>query len=347
MFSGKIKPYNDPRVSQQSANLNGHVYGYLYAKSSPSTSYKGTIILIHGFPDLSLGWRNQIPYLCDLGLDVIAIDCMGYGRTDSPRFTIKDYTFKRISDDIAELCRQQNLDQIILGGHDWGGAIVYRIALYFPSLITAIFAVGTPYTPPTPEYNTLNQIIQRIPNYKYQIQFSSGELEHEIRSKHDIRQFFNNIHGATTPEGKRAFNVCTRVDFDKQRRLRENEVFDADEFSYYVDEYARHGINGPLNWYRSRELNFEDEWQYFFEEGRRSSQDVMQELEFEQEVLFIVATNDEVLRPGVAEEMVQIIPKLTTRMVNAGHWALWEKPNQCNDLIGEWLQSKVFKTPAQ
>ena len=42
-----------------------------------------TLFQIHGFPDISMGWRYQIPMLLSLGLRVVAPDCMGYGRTVS------------------------------------------------------------------------------------------------------------------------------------------------------------------------------------------------------------------------------------------------------------------------
>jgi pimeloyl-ACP methyl ester carboxylesterase len=38
---------------------------------------------IHGFPDLSIGWRYQIPHILKLGFRVIAPDCIGYGRSVS------------------------------------------------------------------------------------------------------------------------------------------------------------------------------------------------------------------------------------------------------------------------
>lgn len=38
---------------------------------------------IHGFPDLSMGWRYQIPVLVEMGFRVVGPDCMGYGRTVS------------------------------------------------------------------------------------------------------------------------------------------------------------------------------------------------------------------------------------------------------------------------
>jgi pimeloyl-ACP methyl ester carboxylesterase len=38
---------------------------------------------------------------------------------DAPTYTLKDYGYKRVSDDIAELARQLGCKHIILGGHDW------------------------------------------------------------------------------------------------------------------------------------------------------------------------------------------------------------------------------------
>jgi hypothetical protein len=38
---------------------------------------------------------------------------------DTPRFMLKDYSYRRAADDIAELARQLGVSSIILGGHDW------------------------------------------------------------------------------------------------------------------------------------------------------------------------------------------------------------------------------------
>ena len=67
---------NDPRISHLTAYLNGYTYGYLFSPASPSVAKKGTIFLIHGFPDISMGWRYQIPFLTKLGLDVVVPDSM-------------------------------------------------------------------------------------------------------------------------------------------------------------------------------------------------------------------------------------------------------------------------------
>ena len=76
-----------------------------------------------GWPDLSIGWRNQIPVLLDMGYRVICPDLMGFGRTDAPQTTqasdMAYYSFKRAAGDIKELARQLGCETIILGGHDW------------------------------------------------------------------------------------------------------------------------------------------------------------------------------------------------------------------------------------
>lgn len=65
------------------ATLNGVNYNYILSEPA-SGNVAGTIFLIHGWPDLSLGWRHQIPFLVSKGLRVVALDMMGYGGTDAP-----------------------------------------------------------------------------------------------------------------------------------------------------------------------------------------------------------------------------------------------------------------------
>jgi len=77
---------------------------------------------IHGWPDLSIGWRYQIPVLLAAGYRVVCPDIMGFGQTDAPSVppeSIAYYSFKRAAEDINELARQLGAPQIILGGHDW------------------------------------------------------------------------------------------------------------------------------------------------------------------------------------------------------------------------------------
>lgn len=111
---------------------------YLYAEPKGAKP-RATVFLVHGWPDISFGWRYQIPLLVDLGLRVVAPDLMGFGGSEAPKVSQDDlelYSQKRASDDFAELARQLGAPKIIIGGHDWGGAVVYRFHLWHPELVT-------------------------------------------------------------------------------------------------------------------------------------------------------------------------------------------------------------------
>ncbi|CAI7621423.1 unnamed protein product [Penicillium discolor] len=108
----KIRVSGDSRIEYKTATLNGHNYSYILSQPK-SGQYKATVFLIHGFPDLSMGWRYQIPMLVDMGLRVVAPDCLGYGRTDAPDdFT--PYAHKSCAADIKALATHLGETQIIL-----------------------------------------------------------------------------------------------------------------------------------------------------------------------------------------------------------------------------------------
>ena len=103
---------------------------------------------------------------------------------------------------------------------------------------------------------------------------------------------------------------------------------------YYADEFSRHGIHGPLNWYRTRETNFDDDVELMQQNGNKKTIDVP--------ILFILASRDMALRPEMSVQMNNYLPQLTRREVNTGHWALWEKPEEVNDHIKQWMGEVVF-----
>lgn len=104
------------------------------------------------------------------------------------------------------------------------------------------------------------------------------------------------------------------------------------ELDYYVKQFSKNGINGPLNWYRTRKVNYEDD--LGLPENQKQG--------IQQPTLFIQALNDFVLTPDLAKIMQKTVPKLTHREVPAGHWALWQTPEQTNNHIKEWFEGVVL-----
>ncbi|GLB12010.1 hypothetical protein AtubIFM57258_009287 [Aspergillus tubingensis] len=330
MTVDKIDVTGDPRVERRSANVNGKTYGYLYSEPE-SGVYRATIFLLHGFPDLSMGWRYQIPMLISMGLRVVAPDCLGYGRTDAPE-EIELYSHKSCANDIKELAIQLDAPEIILGGHDWGAALAYRVALWHPELVTHIFTVCVPYAAPTRKYLALEDMVENIaPHFAYQLQFRSGNLEDVIFSKEDIEKFLSALYGGRTDDRDVAFDAEYGVLLDRMELVRPSPLLSEVELEYYANEFSRNGLRGPLNWYRTREINYEEEL-------------AILNARITAPLLFIQALKDSALPPHLGKGMTRTVPHLTYKQVNTSHWALWQEPEEVNEIIAWWLKEVVFKS---
>jgi soluble epoxide hydrolase/lipid-phosphate phosphatase len=71
-----------------------------------------------------MGWRNQVPFLLSLNMQVVVPDMLGYGQTSAPD-SFEEYTFKKMTAHMAQIIKQVTEEPIILGGHDWGGIFVW------------------------------------------------------------------------------------------------------------------------------------------------------------------------------------------------------------------------------
>lgn len=261
-----------------------------------------------------------------------------------------------MADDMALLCANLGIKEILLGGHDWGAAIAYRIALLKPKLVKALFSVCVPYDPPKPVYVPLAQLVaKKLPNFGYQMHFASGEIEEVVQGKEMIRGFLNAMYGARAlggdayvegsekRKGETAFNANGKVKLDLLSRMGKSRLLSDEVMEFYVTEYARHGINGPLNWYRTREENFAKELDLMFDgPGTNASEykaggEWIERIKIRQPTLFVYATKDLALPEWMSKGMEAMVPKLTRKTVEAGHWVLWEKPKEINHILEEWL----------
>ncbi|KXH30040.1 hypothetical protein CSIM01_00754 [Colletotrichum simmondsii] len=322
----------------QTATINGVEYNYIHAE--PAGKVVGTIFLIHGWPDMSLGWRNQIPYLLSKGLRVIAPDMMGYGGTDAPA-DVNYYTFKRASDDIAALASHLGLSRIILGGHDWGGAVVYRAALWHPELISAFFVISTPFAPPRLAY--VDQATA-LPTLHYQLQFRTDAVQDyiglgDVQNATRVRQILNTIYGVRLPSGASAFNSSSAgFDFDLLDGVTtDTPLLSEEELDYYVENYAGSDpFNRTLNWYRTGELNWQDELALI------PSNATAYTAKYSQPALYIGGSLDSALPPILSTGMETYFDSLSRGEVNGTHWVMWEKPEDVNGYVGNWLSSSVL-----
>jgi len=115
--------------------------------------------------------------------------------------------------------------------------------------------------------------------------------------------------------------------FDNLAGLDRSVLLCEEELDYYAESYAHNGLKGPLNWYRTRELNFEDE----------KALTKFEDLKIKVPALFIKASKDQALPSWMSKNMGRYFENLTVQAVEAHHWALWEAPEECNTAIMVFL----------
>lgn len=100
------------------------------------------VLLLHGEPSWSYLYRWMIPVLVDAGLRAVAIDLVGFGRSDKP-VQRTDYTYQRHVDWTWSAVEQLGLDGITLVGQDWGGLIGLRLVGEHPERFARVVAANT------------------------------------------------------------------------------------------------------------------------------------------------------------------------------------------------------------
>ncbi|KAG7530973.1 hypothetical protein FFLO_04644 [Filobasidium floriforme] len=334
-----------PGVERRYAQVNGLKYHYLF--SQKSDSYKDTIVLVHGFPDLSYGWRKVIPYLSEKGYRVIAVDTIGYGGTDAPldediSKEVEFYTAKQNATCIKELVEQIAKDEgkqaepVIVVGHDWGSYIAQRFALWYPDMTKALSIVCVPWTPVTHERLDIKEIVKILPNFAYQIQFAGGDVDKRVAELGDqgLRNFTLFGAGGKTEDGKSVFDPKKGLDLEALGGTVVPTLYtDKDELDYVFEEYKRHGAHPPLNAYRVMPLNARDE-----KALPKSS-----ETQVQTKTLFIRALRDKALPPFMSQGMDKFFAEgvLTVKDIDADHFVQLEKPDEFNKALGEWLDTVV------
>ena len=100
------------------------------------------VLLLHGEPSWSYLYRKMIPVLVDAGLRAVAIDLVGFGRSDKPTRR-EDYTYAAHTDWTWAAIEAIGLTDITLVCQDWGGLIGLRLVAEQPDRFVRVVAANT------------------------------------------------------------------------------------------------------------------------------------------------------------------------------------------------------------
>jgi haloalkane dehalogenase len=100
------------------------------------------VLLLHGEPSWSYLYRKMIPVLVDAGLRAVAIDLVGFGRSDKPTQR-EDYTYAAHTNWTWAAIEAIGLTDITLVCQDWGGLIGLRLVAEQPDRFVRVVAANT------------------------------------------------------------------------------------------------------------------------------------------------------------------------------------------------------------
>jgi pimeloyl-ACP methyl ester carboxylesterase len=104
-------------------------------------------------------------------------------------------------------------------------------------------------------------------------------------------------------------------------------VHTPEEHDFFLKSFQRTGFTGGINWYR----NFTRNWHLM--EGVTQKVNVPS--------LMVMAENDIVLRPSMADGMETFVPDLEKVLIkDCGHWTQSEKPQELNRAMTSWLKRR-------
>ncbi|XP_026702130.1 bifunctional epoxide hydrolase 2, partial [Athene cunicularia] len=95
---------------------------------------------------------------------------MGVARDD-----VKEYSQEQICKDLVVFLDKLGIPQTVLVGHDWGGAVVWNMALFYPERVRAVASLNTPYRPADPSVDIVEKM-KTYPSFDYQFYFQEPVL---------------------------------------------------------------------------------------------------------------------------------------------------------------------------
>ncbi|KAK0140925.1 Bifunctional epoxide hydrolase 2 [Merluccius polli] len=316
-----------------SCNPDDMLHGYVSIKPGVKTHYiqmgcGPPVLLCHGFPESWYSWRYQIPALAAAGFSVFALDMKGYGESTAPA-DIEEYSLEQLCKDLITFMDKLAIPQVTLVGHDWGGALVWSMAQYYPERVRAVASLNTPLFPVDPTVDPM-QKLKAFPIFDYQIYFqepgvAEAELEEDL--KRTFKIFFVDSNHKDMPKISTA-GVCARggLFVGLPEDIAMSNMLSESDLQYYINQYKDSGFKRPLNWYRNVERN----WKWMCSRPRGKLM---------MPALMLTAGKDIVLLPVLSKGMEEKIPNLTRGHIEeCGHWTQMEKPAEVNRILISWLQ---------
>jgi pimeloyl-ACP methyl ester carboxylesterase len=331
-------------VTEHTVKTARHTTGYLAcgAEAAP------LLIFCHGWPELSLSWRHQLPVFAALGFRCIAPDMRGYGRS-STYARHEDFAQELIVQDMLELLAALGRERAVWIGHDWGSSVVWNVAAQHPERTVGVASLCVPYIAGGNSIDQRLPLIDRTiyPEDKYPVgqwdyhlyyeeSFAAAQASFEANVRNVVKALFRKGNPASVGKPSATASVraaggwfgggaCPDVP-------RDADVLTEQDLAAYTAALQHNGFFGPNSWYMNRKSNAA-----YAKRAPNGGKLAMP-------VLFLHGAYDttcETMTSRFPEPMRRDCADLVEVVVKSGHWMAQEQPVAVNAALARWLAAKL------
>jgi pimeloyl-ACP methyl ester carboxylesterase len=334
-------------ITEHVARSDRHTTFYLAAGPEDGP----LIVFVHGWPELSISWRHQLPLFAGLGVRAVAPDMRGYGRSSVYR-RHEDYALRESTRDMLELLDSLGRDKAVFVGHDWGSPVVWSLASHHPDRCLGVANLCVPCIPAGFAPKNIIPLVDR--SVYPEAEFPAGQWDYQLFYEENFAAacgaFEANVPatvkllfraGSAAGEGQPTLTAMVRRNGGwfgggpAPDVPRDDSVLTEEDASKYAAGLMRNGFFGPDSWYMNAERNAA-----FAAEAPNGGR-------IDLPVLFIHAAYDwvcETKRSRLAEPMRAACPNLTEATAPTGHWMAQEAPAAVNAALVRWLAAQLPQT---
>jgi pimeloyl-ACP methyl ester carboxylesterase len=261
------------------------------------------VVLVHGFPDLAITWRHQVPALVAAGFRVLTLDMRGYGRSARPADR-SAYALREVARDLVGLLEHEGVPRAHFVGHDWGAASIWQVGLDHPEAVASLTGLSVPHVLPAPA-PPVEILRARLGEDFYQVRFQEPGVA-EAALERDVERTLATIF-------RDRFELL-----DGPQEVPPPDWLPPEVFAEYVAHFRHTGFAGGLRYYR----NIDDNWRH----ARTRPDHVIR-----RPALFLTGSADPVATFMRVDTSERAFTDLRTAVVDgAGHWVHQQAPDAVN-----------------
>jgi pimeloyl-ACP methyl ester carboxylesterase len=275
------------------------------------TQGKGKLLLLlHGFPDFWYVWRFQISQLAE-HFRVVAPDLRGYNETDKPK-DVDKYRLNFLTQDVLGLINALGEKEAIIVGHDWGGAIAWSLAAFYPQATEKLVVLNAPH--PNAYTKRISGLWRQLQKSWYVFFFQTPDIPEEVLSR----------------------NNCAFLKSMLLNSLVKKGVFTDEDLRAYVNAWSKLGaLTAAINYYRAN-----------MNPAILFSENMVAFPKIKSPTLVVWGDQDVALSKDLIIDTDEFVdaPYSIKYFPNCGHWVHLEEPELVTKCLLEFL--KAHASPA-